>query len=624
MSLRECISSALSRGAISADEAKFLLDRSKAYEQLSGSQAKTAFASDMRDEAKERARRETLQADAVSRFYDDQRRFARTTGRADVVKASYAAFENFGSGFQSFRSIRAALMSQALTEMNDFMHAFRRDFAMKRLNRPLMDDLPRAAFGENVSETAKALYQSWLNVAEKLRAQFNAAGGHIGKLENWALPQLHDAAAMLAAGFDRWRDFIAPLLDWDKIKHPVTETKIPEAERESTLRAVYESIVTDGWNRREPSLQRYGKGALYNQRDDARFLHFKDADSWLAYSRAYGRGSPVAAMVDHVNGLTRDIALMKRFGPNPAAMVEYMKQAIDSEAGKLKTGQPSMLNVSRLDSADFAASRAKYMLDGFYDAARGTHVPFSRTGTALGMFRDLQYSAKLGSSVVLHATTNPIIQGLGRHLQGHSIVQMPLELARSFTRNEADEAGLILDDALRHMEAGAREQSAWMKAREATRWLPSFTTHWTGLNAVVEASRRSAMLGQMSTYGRLAGKEFGELPARARDGLSGFGIDADLWDRIRAAKPYDPDSGRPLLRPQDVSDMEARLAYYGLLHGQTEAMVPTSNMHVAAAAAFANRAPIAREVVKSMMMFKSGFLATMMLDGQDQTREERR
>src|SRR5574337_52928 len=116
-------------------------------------------------------------------------------------------------------------------------------------------------------------------------------------------------------------------------------------------------------------------------------------------------------MVDHVNGLTRDIALMKRFGPNPAAM----------------------LNVSRLDSADFAASRAKYMLDGFYDAARGTHVPFSRTGTALGMFRDLQYSAKLGSSVVLHATTNPIIQGLGRHLQGHSIVQMPLELARSFT-----------------------------------------------------------------------------------------------------------------------------------------------------------------------------------------------
>lgn len=613
MSLRDCIASALDRGAISTDEAKWLFERAKAYEGLDGKAAKDAFASDLKDEAAEKGRVAALQADAVATIYDDLRRFARFTGAADVVKASYALFENFGhAGFQSYRSIRNALLSQSLSEMNDFMHAFRRDFAMRRMNQPMIDDVVRGLFGENVSEAAKALGDSWSKVAEKLRAQFNAAGGHIGKLETWAVPQRHDASALLNSGFEAWRDFIKPRLDWDRIVRPVTGTTVPEEGRDALLKGIFESIVTDGWNRREPSTQRTGRGALYNQRDDARFLHFKDADAWLDYSKAYGRGSPFAALVDHVSGLTRDVALMKRFGPNPAAAVEWLKQVIDSEAAKSKIEQPSMFAHQVAQTADFAASKAKYMLDGFYDAARGSAVPFSRTGEAIGMWRDWQYGAKIGSAVVLHTTTNPVLQGMGRHLQGHSLLQMPMDIIRGFSRNEADEAGMILDDALFHLETGAREQSAWMKAREATRWLPAFTSHWTGLDAVAHASKRSAFMGQMSTYGRLADRDFAALPARVRDGFEGFGIDAGTWDKIRAGTPYDA-GGRPLLRPQDISDRNAALAYLGVLHGQAEAMVPQSNMHVAAALSGANKIPVAREVVKSMMQFKSGFLATMML-----------
>lgn len=613
MGLRDCISSALDRGAISEEEARWLAQKAKEYEGLDAGEAKRLFGEGLRAEEAERIRREGLQARAVDGVYSDVRRAARFSGLADVVRSAYGLFENFGDGFRSFRTMRSALLSQALTEMNDFMHTFRRDFALKRLNRPLLDDVARAAFGENVSDPAKALYAGWLKTAEKLRAMFNAAGGHIGELADWALPQSHDAAAMLNAGFEKWRDFIKPRLDWDRIKRPVTGFTVPEAHRDELLRQIFNSIVTDGWNRREPASTPFGKGALYNQRDDARFLHFKDADSWLDYSKAYGKGGPFAAMVDHVSGLTRDVALMQRFGPNPAATIEWLKQTIASEAAKHKLEEPSMFRGGDKLGVDFAVKRANYMVDGFYDAARGTGVPFSRTGAALGMFRDLQYGAKLGSAVIVHSFTNPVIQTMGRYLQGHSLVTLPMDLIRGFTRGQADEAGLILEDALHHLEQGAREQSAWMKAREVTRWLPTVTARASGLDAVANASRRAAFMGQMSTYGRLAGKAFEDLPARVRDGLAGFGVDAGLWDRIRAAKPYDEDSRAPLLRPQDIDDEQARLAYYGLLHGQAETLVPQSNMRVHAATAFASRAPLGNEIVKSLTQFKSGFMATLML-----------
>jgi hypothetical protein len=223
--------------------------------------------------------------------------------------------------------------------------------------------------------------------------------------------------------------------------------------------------------------------------------------------------------------------------------------------------------------------------------------------------------------VIVHAMTNPVIQEMSRALQGHSLLEFPMQFIRGFSRGEAERAGLILEDAMTFLEKGAREQSAWGRAREVTRWLPSITSHFSGLDAVAQASRRSAFMGQMTSYGRVADKAFGDLPARLRDGLSGFGIDAGQWDQIRAAGTYGEGNGA-MLRPQDVPNMEARVAYLGLLHGQTEAMVPSSNMHIQAATAFANKAPLAREVVKSALQFKSGFMATFMMTQLQQMQKE--
>jgi len=67
---------------------------------------------------------------------------------------------------------------------------------------------------------------------------------------------------------------------------PLTGGKLTPARLQESFDAVFDRIVTDGAIDRVPSRQRTGRGALANQRQEHRFLQFKDAESWQAYSAA--------------------------------------------------------------------------------------------------------------------------------------------------------------------------------------------------------------------------------------------------------------------------------------------------------------------------------------------------
>jgi len=82
-----------------------------------------------------------------------------------------------------------------------------------------------------------------------------------------------------------------------------------------------------------------GKGALYKQHADSRFLHFKDADTWLKYQRDFGEGDPFASMMGHLSTMSRDIAAMETFGPNPELIRNYLKQVISSRAARQQANE---------------------------------------------------------------------------------------------------------------------------------------------------------------------------------------------------------------------------------------------------------------------------------------------
>ena len=61
----------------------------------------------------------------------------------------------------------------------------------------------------------------------------------------------------------------------------LTGRPMTRAQMEDSLKHVYDSITTEGWAHRDPSFAAGGKGALFKQHAESRFLVFKNAAAWL-------------------------------------------------------------------------------------------------------------------------------------------------------------------------------------------------------------------------------------------------------------------------------------------------------------------------------------------------------
>lgn len=624
MGFRECVSAALNDGQLTTQEADALIRRFSELEQVAewngprSKGPKALLADELRSASAEKRRIAGLQQQAIEKINSDFKRAAMRNG-GDIVRGAQALFENFGYDyFRSVRGIYNALLGDAHAGMAQALEAFRRsNVTLKRFNRPLLDDVVNIAFGKKGSDEARALYDAWRAAAEKLRQKFNQAGGHIGELKDWGLPQVHSDTAVLTAGFDKWRDFLAARLDWDRMTHSHTGAPILPGERDDVLKHVWDSIVSGGWNTKEPSLAPGGV-ALFNKRADARFLIFKDPESWRAYNTAFGTGDVVDTMMGHIRSLARDVSVMDRLGPNPNATVNWLKQLVAREGSLMKRGEPSMFPETKPALVDAKTTYAQHMIDGFYAVSLGTPAPFTRLGAGMGIFRNVELSAKMGGAVILHTFSNPVIQAMGRYLAGHPILTTALDVVKNIGRDPQDlaTAGMILEDAMHTLERGAREEGALMQARELSNWLPKWTAHYSGLEAMVAANRRAAFGGQMASWAANLDRDWGQLSDRLRATLDGFGFDAEDWEMMRRASPAETD-GAKMLRFQDVKDAAGErlaLRYLEMLHMGTEALVPSTNWRVHAATVNVAREGTALgEVVKSAMMFKSGFMATFML-----------
>lgn len=620
--------------------------------------------------AAERQRRTGLAAAAAKQIAADVRGYRGPDGRPDIVSAIGRLFENVGhTGYGSVRGRFNALFGGALSEMGDALHTFGRDpVTLRRRNAVVLDDVARAAFGEAADPKAKAFYEAWLKPNEKLRQLFNAAGGAIGWRDDWGLPQGHDAGAVLRAGFDAWRAYIEPRLDWDRMARPATDTPIAPAEREDVLRHVWRSIVMDGWNTREPSAAGGGTGALATTRNDPRFLVMKNANAWLDYNKQFGTGNVFDTMMRHTQGLSRDVAAMQRLGPNPGATVQWLKQIIDQEgaryaAGDATTYKPGLVaRAGNALGADGALGKSviggQRLVDSLYEMARGSGTPHSLLDEGLTMFRNLQTSAKLGSAVALHATVNPVLLSTALAHYGLPVRNLIGDVAKSFAGAAAHEiasAGMIVNDAMHSLEQGARQAGAMSRAAKWTEWLPTTTLHYSGLEGGVAALRRAWWWGASSGVAGELGKAWGEInPRLRRNLLEGFGLTERDWRIMQAAKLYQPSGQSAFLRFQDIRDAgtdetgalrigdvighdagdpdgavaiaqaaeSTSMKYLEMLHSAMEFAVPSSRWRSGVALQAGTRpGTIARSVLQSFAMFK-GFIGSATVSYLEAMRHE--
>jgi hypothetical protein len=196
-------------------------------------------------------------------------------------------------------------------------------------NRQFLNDVGLAVHGKKVADAdAMEIAKAWGKSREYLRSKFNELGGDIKQRNDFGLRQTHNDVTIRRAGREAWVEHIEPLVDGERMQDailailaseqrsaPVTGTQLKEA-----LGVIYDNIVSGGASSRTT--------AVKNRHLSPRVIAFKDADSWLAYNSKFGIGDTYSAMVQHIDEMSREIAMMERFGPNPKALYEELKDEV--------------------------------------------------------------------------------------------------------------------------------------------------------------------------------------------------------------------------------------------------------------------------------------------------------
>ncbi len=628
MSIAKCLSNAVKAGEISEAEAADLNDlyegarRRRAGSPFANSEAKAELSALLKAQAALRKRNARIAAEVHRRVVSDVGKYRTASGQEDIAEGSLALIEHFGGGapYSSVEGRKKVIIGRAQAEFETGVDTFlRTKITGETPNLARLDNVVAQAFGEDTGDVAaKAMATTWTAIAERLRQRFNRAGGAIGKLENWGLPQSHDPRALLAAGKEKWKTAIRPLLDVARMRHPTTDTPILEAELDGILDDVWRNVVSDGWATREPMRRPFGRGALATQRAEHRFLVFKSAADWRAYQKDFGQGDAFASMMGHINLMARDIAALEILGPNPNATVEWLKQSI-LKAGAMKTaGETAPIAPGFLRSTKSRAASKAAALDAVWQAARGGHEAAGNEGFANFMAgsRNWVTASVLGSAMLSALPTDPVYGAIARHMAGIPVAKelhsMMTGLA-GMSRREAVRAGLILDSAMHVFGTNARYVGT-LSGPGWSRWLSDRVLTASGLSPWTQAGRHAFGLDFMGTLAEHARDRFPDLPEALRKTLSRWGLDHPQWEIMRAAKLHDPHgNGATFLRPNEIAGVNhpesERIAerYLEMVLAETEYAVPSSTLRgrVALVNAHAKPGTLWGEMQRSFAMFKS-------------------
>lgn len=625
MSLSVCIPDLIEQGKLTGQRAaraqtiyQNLLNR---YDQQMGDEAAKARATGetmakLKAELDLKKRRATLQASrqkaileaAFGRFDGGQAPDAPISGKA--LMAHLVRDERAG-GIANVEYRWRSIKGQALGKLYDILAHHRANLLGEVRNKSDLTDMVRAAAGEAVDNVnAREMADAWSQTAEWLRVRANAAGADIGKLEGWTLPHYHHAANVGAVSPQQWADDILPALDLNRMIDHDTGQAMSEGRARAMLADVYETIVSEGWNKRAAGGM--GEGAMAGRHDHSRVLHFKDADSWLAYHEKYGSGTVYDVMMGHVETMSRDIASMEILGPNPAATVKWMQDMVEKEAAT--KGNLKDRGIANIDG---------YTIGKIWDEINGANRRQVSRGLALAgsTIRNFQTSTKLGSAVIAsmsdHATANltrtynglPIMGHLSNYLKAlnpldpadAAMIRRAGVISDEFTGRMAAAGRLHMEDDMGGrlaMQPGRRAEAA----NELSRRVADGVLRASGLSAHTIAVREAMGMEFLGAVRGYAGTEWDALPAAWRGFLQRYDMGPNDWDMMRSAPPR-AHKGAEFLDLDNLSP-DLRDKFHSGMLTEIDFAVPTGGIKINAMVHAVPAGTFWGEVIRTGFQFK--------------------
>lgn len=453
-------------------------------------------------------------------------------------------------------------------------------------------ELVRGLFGKtDVEADIKGFSDDWLKIQEQMRKDFNAKGGSVSKNEKHILPQTHDAREMLKIGRDGWKDLIRDLIDRDEMMNSVGK-RMDDAEYERSLDFVFDSVTTDGLNKLDDFTAKRVGTKLSRKGAAKRFLHFKDAESWLTYQDKFGRGNILATLTDHITNMANDIAVMERLGTNPRLNFDRLKTQIE------KTNPMS--------------PRQDIFSEALFKTASGTVDPgkFVTAADFMDTTTNVIVSSMLGKAFLSSMTDIPL-NAITSNYNGISALKVwKRQAALMNPKNEADRIAAV--------KLGLIAQNWTTMANGANRFADVFGT---GLSAKVAGTIiRGSALATWTESGRKAfgmefsslladnfGKTIDELDPKILKGFEAYGITAKDWDLFRGSKPLD-------FKGAKFADMtqDGGIKFHQMVMSETDFAVPTPDARVrAVTTAGLGRASATGMGVRMLTMFASFPLTIM-------------
>ena len=456
------------------------------------------------------------------------------------------AFKAMGKMMTDIDHDAKGVANNYLSDMFDTLTGLRSKWLGMVENTEDVYDFVRESYGESTgNEHAKKAYEAWTKTAEDMRIRANRAGADIGKLDYGYIPQSHDGWKMLKArkvlkikdktmsDKEAWVDFIAPLLD-RKMYVDENGNMLNDMDYYDMLGHVYDNITTNGSvdedlfviaSKRPEFLAKQTKFPH-------RKLHFANADAWMTYQSKFAKGSLSSALIGHVQRMSRTIALMESWGPQPQAtfdLLKYTAQKVSDNAAKDKGWFERNFHYKDSQGVFVSVDQIFSVLNG--EAYR---VETNAEGVANFMqgWRNLEIAGKLGKAFITSFSDVPtyfIATGFNRLGWADSAKFMKRAYGKDW-KEYAARTGLMAEGMISDFNrwAGDNVGQNWTgKVAEAT-------MRASLLTAFTDATRRAFSLNMMATMSKLIETDWDMLSDFDRARLVDAGIDEMDWSIYQA------------------------------------------------------------------------------------------
>jgi hypothetical protein len=432
--------------------------------------------------------------------------------------------------------------------------------------------LVKEIFGKPSGDAEIAtLAKSVQDTLEQLRLHYNRYGGDIKKLANYGIPQSHSHYKVISEGQDGWVNYTFPLVDRSKYRHEATGKLMNDAEVKEVLKAVYQTIASEGHNK--ASVQAH---AVQSETDlpvgmnmqalhqHHREVHFKDADSWVAYQEQFGEVNFHDLLSNHIRRMSTEIGMMQTFGSNPEKLVKQLGHDLLNK----------MMQDPKYVKEHRKIQKQAALINKHYDELAGQALPIdSNLAQVGGMLRSWTVATKMGSAF-LTAFSDQATMKLASEMHGIAYTKVFGKHIKQFKNKEDREFAISIGLGVREMTNAlvrfgdddlASASTKLASANTKTRKIANAVIRASGLNHITASAKRAFGVSLMHHVSNLNSvKTWDQLGPKDKKMLEGGGIKQEDWTLLQQIQRTEAPTGEKLVTNKDIFNAsdDAILAHY--------------------------------------------------------------